>query len=92
MNLDKISFWVGLAACVSVCVARSSGPDTSTTSNQDNVCNALRPNPDPASSPHGAGTAGDGDYRLDIYPPMTEATDGFSYSAYTIYTSRLTSI
>ena len=87
MILDRTSFWVVLAACVSVCVARSSGPGISTPSNHDNVCNAMRPNPDPTSSPHGAGTTGDGDYRLDIAPLMRKATDGFRYSPNTIYIS-----
>ena len=79
-------FWFSIAACASVCVARSSGPDISTIANRDNVCNAMRPHP--TLSGHGTGTAGDGDYRLEINPPMTEATDGFSYTADTAYTSR----
>ena len=86
MVLDKRSLWVVLATCISMCIARPSGPDISSSTNRDNVCNAMRPNP--TTSPHGNGTAGDGDYRLEINPPMTEATDGFNYTADTAYTSR----
>ena len=81
----NVSSWVvvlsTLAVCASVCVAFSGGPPVS-----PDVCNAMRPNP--TTSPHGTVTAGDGDYRLDINPPMTEATDGFSFTADTPYTSK----
>lgn len=83
MHCEKQSFWLLLSALIICSVTgRSSGPPLSPNADFDLVCNALTPSP----TAHGSPSAGDGGYRLEISPPMTPATNGFTYSPNTVYT------
>lgn len=82
--MKKVIVLVVCLAILSGVMGNSMGPPAASFS--DLVCNQLTPSP----QAHGTPTPGDGGYQLEISPPMTETTDGFSYVPDTAYTSKLT--